>query len=55
MRPKQNTDHASNAALADLAPYDEVGTPDNQLVECECGTIHRVGDEYHKTVCEVAE
>jgi len=55
MSKNHNRTHASNAALTDLAPYDEVGTPDNQLVECECGTIYRVGDEYHQTVCEVAE
>lgn len=48
-------DHVSDAALADLAPNDEVGTPDSELVECDCGTIHRPGDETHPQVCEVAQ
>ena len=45
-------DHTADAALADLAPNDEVGTPDDELVRCACGTIHRKGDEVHPQVCD---
>lgn len=43
--------HTSDAALTDLGGVDEVGTPAADLVECDCGTIHREGDDYHPTVC----
>lgn len=48
-----NHRHTSDAAIADLGPNDEVGTPDSDLVECACGTIHRTTDTFHATVCEV--
>jgi len=45
-----NRDHRSAAALADLAPYDEVGTPDDQIEKCDCGVLFRVGG-WHR--CEI--
>ena len=47
--------HTSDAALADLGPADEVGTPDSEIVRCDCGTLHRKGDTVHPEVCDHAE
>lgn len=41
--------HTSPAALADLGPNDEVGTPDEQIAKCGCGVLFRVGS-WHR--CE---
>ena len=45
---RQRHPHAASAALVDLAPYDEVGTPDDQLERCEdCRALYRV-DGWHR-------
>ena len=41
--------HTSPAALADLGPNDEVGTPDEHIEECDCGVLFR-GGSWHS--CE---
>lgn len=38
--------------LLDVGDGDELGTPDAALVECDCGVIHRRGDETHAEVCD---
>lgn len=41
---RHNSAKVSNAALADYAPYDEVGTPDDEIEKCDCGVLFRTGD-----------
>ena len=47
-----NRQHTADAALADLGPYDEAGTPDEQIERCDCGTLFRTGG-WHR--CENGE
>lgn len=35
--------HPSPAAMSDLGPNDEAGTPDEMIEECDCGVLFRVG------------
>jgi len=39
------TDHAHEhlSDSLDLAPYDEVGTPDDKIEKCDCGVLFRTG------------
>lgn len=41
---RQNRSKVSNAALADYAPSDEVGTHPRDLARCDCGVLFRRGD-----------
>lgn len=43
--------HVSDAALADLAPHDERGPADSELVRCGCGDVVPKGDSVHGDVC----
>lgn len=48
------TEHVRVEHLMDV-PGDELGTPADAIVECDCGTLHREGDTTHASVCEVVD
>lgn len=46
--------HIPVTDLLAVGPGDEAGTPDDEIVECACGALHRRGDETHPRVCPEA-